>query len=265
MKRPFFCSKRVFPVIHGFTLIELLVVIAIIALLASILLPSLTLAREQARTAKCAVNARQMGTAMLMYSNDYNGYYPALLMRGDMAPWNPGYSYWHQLLESYLSTVKVKLCPSLELHELSLADYHYLTAYGLNYTGWEWKFPSAWEDDNYFGSNDPSAGFGYVVPGNPANQSANPRGGCVKQSMMDDPSRFIMLGDSNDTTDWLSDYRFGILGPPTSVGRVPLILNLPRRHRDGGNICFSDGHVKWYVAEELILPSARCMWSRRCE
>src|SRR5690349_3905542 len=61
---------------RGFTLIELLVVIAIIAILAAILFPVFAQAREKARQSSCLSNMKQIGSALLMYVQDYDEVWP---------------------------------------------------------------------------------------------------------------------------------------------------------------------------------------------
>jgi prepilin-type N-terminal cleavage/methylation domain-containing protein len=98
--------------IGGFTLIELLVVIAIIAILAAILFPVFAQARESARLTQCSSNLRQIGQAILMYSDDHDETLPPrrAFLRGDFAE-NLCLT-WKHLILSYHKNADIFRCPT---------------------------------------------------------------------------------------------------------------------------------------------------------
>src|ERR1044071_1753392 len=101
----------------GFTLIELLVVIAIIAILAGMLLPALSKAKQKAQTIKCLSNGRQIILAGKMYTDDNNGKHVVAYI---FPPYSKGLTTWFQLLQPYLSSTNVLMCPSRKDKPLEL-------------------------------------------------------------------------------------------------------------------------------------------------
>jgi len=105
----------------AFTLIELLVVIAIIAILAAILFPVFAQARESARKASCQSNLKQLGTAWMMYAQDYDettniNSWNSHTFDQPTYPGDPGafglLQIFGQRLQPYIKNYRVLVCPS---------------------------------------------------------------------------------------------------------------------------------------------------------
>src|ERR1700733_8529619 len=86
----------------AFTLIELLVVIAIIAILASMLLPTLGMAKQAGQRMACLNNQKQLGFAHTMYGSDNGSFFPPRC----------GTTRWPQMLYPYYKNVSILLCPT---------------------------------------------------------------------------------------------------------------------------------------------------------
>jgi prepilin-type N-terminal cleavage/methylation domain-containing protein/prepilin-type processing-associated H-X9-DG protein len=108
---------------RGFTLIELLVVIAIIAILAAILFPVFARARDKARQTACISNCKQIGTAVMMYAQDYDERYPGRWVGWNLPPKTPRQAYisWRELIQPYVKSVDVFRCPSNSINTTSSA------------------------------------------------------------------------------------------------------------------------------------------------
>jgi prepilin-type N-terminal cleavage/methylation domain-containing protein/prepilin-type processing-associated H-X9-DG protein len=201
---------------RGFTLIELLVVIAIIAILASILFPVFSRAREKARQASCSSNVKQLMLAINMYVQDCDELLPTedydFGGGGNVVGTDGG---WRGAIMPYVRNVQIFICPS---HRPA-----------------DPRFDGRYRDKGLNGSyaiNDGHQDAG--LPSPPENQAL---------AAIEDASSVIFLTESNGPDD---DFLTNL----NTRGWVPADT-WATRHNGGANYPFIDGHVKWLKPEVI--------------
>ena len=209
----------------GFTLIELLVVIAIIAILASLLMPSLSKARAKARQIVCAGNLKQIGQACTIYAGDFNDYLPKPWVVGvfDNGAYLPGDTDPAEGLLQIPNMTSVLWCDDAKRDNPLYLEWP-------NYTGWDqmWSAQARFGKTNYVLSNV------WQQTGNPA--------GSNKQNFYDSsvpsakigkiyaPSKRMFIGEGKS-----------ILTPYINGTDWPIWFNF---HSGSANLLFGDMHVQ---------------------
>jgi prepilin-type N-terminal cleavage/methylation domain-containing protein/prepilin-type processing-associated H-X9-DG protein len=213
----------------GFTLVELLVVIAIIAILAAILFPVFSRARENARRASCVTNMKQLALGAIQYASDHDG--RLMPLRSLQEDNNIGEN-WDIMgaVEPYLKNQQIRFCPS------SRTFVYQNTAQG-RYADNHYGFPS--------GSSTAIRALAPLVFAfdNPANLSIYVPY-TIPLDVIPEPSRSCLLGETlepNTTRGW---------GTP-KINVATFAWTKLDRHFDGSNYAYIDGHVKWISAKQV--------------
>ena len=233
----------------GFTLIELLVVIAIIAILAAILFPVFQKVRENARRASCQSNLKQIGLAMVQYTQDADEMYP-----GSYKNSPAGRVKWTELIYPFTKAYGIYTCPDRTTHEnidgpgpggimtaaanpdtFKGTDYSYNCVQGPNSVG----VPAPGNDDSLGAPlalvTEPSQTI-LITEGNPDN------GG--QDNTYD--SAFTDIGPGNCCTVYYAGSTGGGGWGGNANPNAPSgSKNFDHRHTGGSNILWYDGHVKW--------------------
>jgi prepilin-type N-terminal cleavage/methylation domain-containing protein/prepilin-type processing-associated H-X9-DG protein len=234
---------------RGFTLIELLVVIAIIAILAAILFPVFAQARDKARQSTCLSNARQMGIALTMYTQDYDETYPWSI--GLPAATTPA---WGGLIAPYVKNLDVFQCPSNQDVWVSWMGNRerFKEAGPRNYTAnaevLPWLDAKPRPEFGRFHNNKIRTLAEIPEPANTISIFETARAGTVypQQSPFKDSHHWWSV--LNDGVAYLAWKRpNAAFGKEEDWDYVALL-----RHQGGSNYVFADGHAKWFKPEATL-------------
>jgi prepilin-type N-terminal cleavage/methylation domain-containing protein/prepilin-type processing-associated H-X9-DG protein len=231
---------------HGFTLIELLVVIAIIAILAAILFPVFSRARENARRTSCASNLRQLGMGMLQYSQDYDERYPSGTNISD-AQAGRG---WAGQLYPYVKSKGVYTCPSTNAQPNATGGVPISYGYNMAYARLAFRTNGIIYDLKPLSAfTAPAKTIMLVEVDGSSNDGA---GNVYDPSARETGTMVTTLSNSLDNSN-----AYTVTGPiPGSV--VSKSCSPTRacnwgdpRHFDGANYLLADGHVKFYLPAQV--------------